>query len=82
MNWRAIDGPTRAINIGANTADVLAMCARKSASVSAIEQLPDGGTHVVLVTMDGADTIRHAFKDKLLPRNARRTPFRSERPGY
>lgn len=82
MSWRAVDGPTRAVNISATPAEVMAMCARQATTVSAIEPLPDGGTHVVLVTMDGADTIRHAFKDKLLPRNTRRTPFRSERPGY
>lgn len=75
MNWHDRDGPTRAVNIDADTPAVLAMCERKGVSISAVEPLPGGGTHVVLVTLDDADTIRHAFKGKLLPRNTRRTPF-------
>ena len=74
--WFQSDRPTRAVNVSATQDAVHAMCAKKGAAISAIEALPDGGTHVVLVTLDHADTVRHAFKDKLLPRNARRVPLR------
>jgi hypothetical protein len=76
MNWSAPDQPTRAINIAAEPKAVLAICAKKEAAVSAIETLPAGGTHVVMVTLGEADIIRDAFKDKLLPHNTARTPLR------
>jgi len=79
VNLNGPDSPTRAINIGAGTAEVLKVCARKATPVSAIEPLPDGGTHVVLVTLADADTIRRPFRGKLLARNTRRTPFRGGR---
>ena len=76
MTWFRNDRPSRAINVDATPAAVGAMCGRKGATISAIERLADGGTHVVLTTMDEADTIRHAFRDKLLPRTAKRVPLR------
>ena len=75
--WGAPDQPTRAINIAAEPQAVLAMCAKKQAAVSAIEVLPAGGTHVVMVTLGEADTIRQAFKNQLLPRNTKRMPLRN-----
>ena len=74
--WFQSDRPTRAVNVSASPAEVQALCAKKAVAISAIEALPDGGTHVVLVTIDDADALRTAYKDKLLPRNTRRTPLR------
>lgn len=74
--WFATDRPTRAVNVAATPLEVQVLCARKGAAISAIETLPCGGTHVVLVTLEGAETVRHAYKDKLLDRNAKRTPWR------
>ena len=78
--WFDNNRPTRAVNVSAPRASVEAMCVKKAAAISAIEALPCGGTHVVLVTLDHADTVRHAFKDKLLPRNTKRMPWRTR--GY
>ena len=77
MSWFETDRPTRAVNIDAPPAAVFEMCRKKHAEVSAIEQLSAGGTRIVLVNIDGADAIRHAFKSKLLPRNAARVPLRT-----
>ena len=79
--WFQNDRPTRAVNVDAAPAAVHQLCSKKGAEVSAIEPLADGGTRVVLTTLDAADTIRHAYKDKLLPRNARRVPRRGH-PSY
>lgn len=75
-DWFASERPTRAVNIAAPPLEVQVLCAKKKAAISAIEALPCGGTHVVLVTMDEADTVRHAYKSKLLDRNTPRTPWR------
>lgn len=80
MTWFRSDRPSRAVNVDATPDAVGAMCLKKSARISAIERLADGGTHVVLTTMDEADTIRRAFKDKLLPRSAKRVALRKR--GY
>ena len=79
--WFRTDRPSRAVNIAAPPRDVDAMCTKKSVPISSIEHLADGGTRVVLVTLDAADTIRHAFKDKLLPKDAPRVPLRGH-PRY
>lgn len=77
--WFAKDRPTRAVNVAATLLEVQALCAKQCAPISAIEALPGGGTHVVLVTLEGADTVRRAYKDKLLHRYTPRTPLRARR---
>ena len=42
-----------------------------------IDLQPCGGTHVVLVTLAEAETVRHAYKDRLLERSAPRMPRRT-----
>ena len=79
--WFQNDRPTRAVNVSAPPEAVQQLCQKKDIAVSAIEPLADGGTRVVLTTMDGAETIREAFKAKLLPRNAKRVPMRGH-PSY
>ncbi|MFM5918386.1 MAG: hypothetical protein ACKOOL_12760 [Novosphingobium sp.] len=79
QSWFATDRPTRAVNVAAQLLDVQVLCASKSVPISAIEALPGGGTHVVLVTMEGADVVRRAYKGKLLDRRTLRTPLRLRR---
>lgn len=79
QSWFATDRPTRAVNVAATLLEVQVLCASKGAAISAIEALPRGGTHVVLVTMEGADTVRKAYKGKLLDRQTPRTPLRLRR---
>lgn len=65
---------SRAMNISLPAADVLAMCAKHNASVSAIEALPNGATRVVLVNGDGAAVMRKAFCASMLPERTEQFP--------
>lgn len=66
---------SRSINISASAEDVITMCQKHAASISAMEDLPDGGTRVVLMRADDVETIRRAFRKSLLPDKVRRTPL-------
>ena len=66
---------SRAININLPAADVVAMCRKHKAAVSAMEALPNGATRVVLVNGDGAAAMRKACRATLLPERAARFPL-------
>ncbi|RZM12460.1 MAG: hypothetical protein EOP68_00805 [Sphingomonas sp.] len=70
-----ISSTSRAINIAADRAHVLATCRTKKASISAIEDLPAGGTRVVLTNGDDAATVRRAYGKKVITGSVARTPF-------
>jgi hypothetical protein len=57
---------SRALNVQAEHAHVLATCAKHKTPISAIEKLLSGGTRVVLMNSDDAATIRHAYRTKLI----------------
>jgi len=57
---------SRAMNINAERADVIETCAKLNTPISAIEPLLSGGTRVVMMNGDDAETVRKAFKSKLL----------------
>lgn len=57
---------SRAINIDADRAHVLATCRAKKASISAVEDLPSGGTRVVLMNGDDAAVVRRAYGKKVI----------------
>lgn len=50
-------------------------CEADSISISAIEPLPGGGTHLVCTTREGADHIRERFGDDLIGGIVKRFPF-------
>jgi hypothetical protein len=66
---------SRAINLSLPEAEVRAQCAEAGVSISAIEPLPSGGTHLVCKTSEGADEIRLRFHDKTIAGTVRRFPF-------
>ena len=66
---------SRALNIDASVADVIAMAARHDVVISAIEQLVPAGTRVVCVNGDGAATIARAFGKKVLTGSVTRSPW-------
>lgn len=66
---------SRALNLSLSEAEVRAHCATTGVSISAIEPLPSGGTHLVCMTGDGADEIRLRFHNHLIPGVVRRFPF-------
>ncbi len=68
---------SRAMNVNATEKEVLALCAKQGAVVSAIEALVSGGTRVVLSHPDGADAMRGVFGKKILEGAVRRAPLRT-----
>jgi hypothetical protein len=57
---------SRAINIQAPQDAVTDLCTKFSIRISTIEPLQSGGTRVVLLTSDGADTVRHHMRKKII----------------
>ncbi|MDQ2879317.1 MAG: hypothetical protein M3R41_09625 [Pseudomonadota bacterium] len=72
---------SRAMNINAEHAEVVAMCAKHKAVISAIEPLVSGGTRLVMMNGDDAETVRRAFKSKIVNGAVTRTLWvRPSRP--
>lgn len=67
---------SRAINIDADRADVIAMAAKHNAAISAIEPLHPRGTRVVLMNIDGAQVMAKAFGKRVLTGAVTRTRLR------
>ncbi len=64
---------SRAINVSVGQAQVVAMCKKHDAIISAIETLPSGGTRVVMMNSADAATIVKAFGTKVLTGTVART---------
>ena len=67
---------SRAVNIAALQAQVLAMCEKHNASISAIETLHSGGTRVVFKNAADAAVVKTAFGSKVILGAVQRTPSR------
>ncbi len=67
---------SRALNINATEAHVVATCSKKHAPISAIETLQSGGTRVVLNNAIDTAIIRKAYGSKILTGTVRRMPIR------
>lgn len=57
---------SRAINLSAAPAAVTTLCDKHAIRISSIEPLESGGTRVVLLTADGADTVRRRMKTQIV----------------
>lgn len=66
---------SRAINLKLTETEVTEFCAKAGVAISAIEELPAGGTHVVLVTSEGAEEVRIKFKKHIVLGRVKRYPF-------
>ena len=64
---------SRAVNVSVEQPQVVAMCKKHDAIISAIETLPSGGTRVVLMNSADAAKIIKAFGSKFLTGNGART---------
>ena len=64
---------SRAVNVSVEQPQVVAMCKKHDATISAIETLPSGGTRVVLMNSADAAKIIKAFGSKVLTGNVART---------
>jgi len=63
------------MNLSLSEANVLQRCAESGVSVSAIEPLPSGGTHLVCTTSEGADEMRLRLASNLITGRVPRYPF-------
>lgn len=63
------------MNISLPQAEVTALCDKAGVSVSAIETLPSGGTHLVTTTGDGAEEMRKRFAKHLIEGRVKRFAF-------
>ncbi|RMB26203.1 hypothetical protein C8J47_3520 [Sphingomonas sp. PP-F2F-G114-C0414] len=64
---------SRAVNVSVEQPQVVAMCKKHDATISAIETLPSGGTRVVLMNSADAAKIIKAFGSKVLTGTVART---------
>lgn len=72
---------SRAINLDALEAHVLATCVKHNAAITAIETLGSGGTRVVFKNAVDATTIAKAYGSKVLTGPVQRKPSRPVRNG-
>lgn len=66
---------TRAMNLKLPEHEVVDRCHRNAIAISAIETLLSGGTHLVCVTIEGADEARHLFRQNIIQGAVRRASF-------
>jgi hypothetical protein len=66
---------SRATNFDLPEQRVRDLCTKRGISISAIEPLPSGGTHLVCTTMEGADEVRLKFGKHIIKGAVRRFPF-------
>jgi hypothetical protein len=71
---------SRAMNLSLSQADVQALCEKRGVGISAIEELPGGGTRLVCTSASGAELMRAKSKSQLLAGDPRRTAHRPTRP--
>jgi len=67
---------SRALNLNASEAEVLASCARANAPITQIETLVSGGTRVVMQNADDAATLGRLYKGRIITDRVSRTPGR------
>ncbi len=70
---------SRAMNVSLAEADVAALCKTAGVAVSAIEALPQGGTHLVCINGEGAEEMRNKMKKHLIEGRVRRFAFYNPR---
>lgn len=65
---------SRAMNVKLTPAQVTKKCKQAGVSISAMEALPSGDTHVVLNTADDAEKMRGLFGKSVVQGAQKRTP--------
>lgn len=67
---------SRAINVNATPEHVIAACAKRKLTISAIEGLPSGGTRVVMNNIDDTAAVAKVYGSKVIAGAVARTPTR------
>ena len=70
---------SRAMNLTMPEATVIASCNKAGVSISAIEVLPSGGTHLVCTTGEGAEEMRGRLKAHIIQGRVKRFAYASVR---
>ena len=73
---------SRAMNVKLAEADVTARCKSAGVSISAIETLPGGGTHLVCRTSEGADQMRGLMAKQMIAGRVKRFAYFNIPPRY
>lgn len=60
---------SRAVYLNMTEKAVVAHCDTENIGISAIEQLPTGGTRLVCMSVEGAAQVRHKLKASLMKRD-------------
>ena len=71
---------SRAMNVRLPIDEVTRQCEGAGVSISAIELLPSGHTHLVCVTGEGAEAMRRILEQHLMQGPQKRFPFAAVRP--
>jgi hypothetical protein len=70
---------SRAMNVSLGETEVAALCKSAGVAISAIEVLPSGGTHLVCITGEGAEEMRHKMRKHVIEGRVRRFAFYNPR---
>ncbi|TPG10925.1 hypothetical protein [Sphingomonas oligophenolica] len=70
---------SRALNIKASQADIVATCAKRNIGISAIEALASGGTRVVMNNAEDTATIAKSYGSKVIAGEVTRVATRLNR---
>jgi len=60
--------------------EVIARCLAAKVGISAIENLPTGGTRLVCMSVDGAAKMRRRFRSELIKTSVTRSAYRPGSP--
>lgn len=71
---------TRVLFVTMDQGEVVARCTAAKVGISAIENLPTGGTRLVCMSVDGAETMRASFRSNLIKQGAVRSKHRPNTP--
>jgi hypothetical protein len=71
---------SREILVAMGEAEVVAKCQAAKVGVSVIERIPAGGVRLVCMSSSGAETMRKAFKSRIIEGNVIREKLRPDRP--
>ena len=71
---------SRVLLVKLDESTAIARCDAAKVGVSAVEGLPDGGTRLVCMSADGAETMRKKLKSKLISGPVTRQSYRPGMP--
>jgi len=71
---------SRVLFLSMDEADIVTRCQSEKIGISTLERLPSGGTRLVCMSVDGAETMRTKLKSKLMKGDVARAEHRPRTP--